>query len=32
MRASNEVVLVSLLLTLYIVLANSIEFEQVDVG
>ena len=32
MRASNEVVLVSLLLTLYIVLVNSIEFEQVNVG
>ena len=29
---SNDVVLVSLLLTLYIVLVNSIEFEQVNAG
>ena len=27
---SNDVVLVSLLLTLYIALVNSIEFEQVN--
>ena len=30
-KTSNDVVLVSLLLTLYIVLVNAIEFEQVNV-
>ena len=31
-KMSNDVVLVSLLLTLYIVLVNSIECEQVNTG
>ena len=31
-KTSNDVVLVILLLTLYIVLVNSIEFEQVNAG
>ena len=31
-KTSNDVVLVSLLLTLYIVLVNSIECEQVNAG
>ena len=31
-NTSNDVILVLLLLTLYIVLVNSIEFEQVNSG
>ena len=31
-KTSNDVVLTSLLLTLYIVLVNSIELEQVNSG
>ena len=31
-KTSNDIVLISLLLTLYIVLVNSVEFEQVNAG
>ena len=31
-KMPNDVILVSLLSTLYIVLVNSIEFEQVNAG
>ena len=31
-KTSNDAVQVSLLLTLYIILVNSIEFEQVNAG
>ena len=31
-KTSNDIVLISLLLPLYIVLVNSVEFEQVNAG